>query len=303
MAGLQEAETDAGGFPDWLRLGTAFALVFGFTYTDDLIEFARDLLGGRWPSAVPWFVFALDFLLVVWTALLKWRTSDVSGRATFVRRMVRSRWGAAAALVVAGHVSLIATYGARERLNTEGRLWVSGVATLLFITAMALLLVTVLTEDSDKATRGWIIPVVLGAFVAQLASALWYPVIDVEIGCAGDVSAAYFANIGHIIPVVLLAVGMEMNYLRRSGIRFELGQRVAALLTVAMLAVSELLAFSMIVKAESPRCGVAAVWHEYISFVFTAQTLTTGLATVVWLLILGQAAASKHSYIDDLGKG
>jgi hypothetical protein len=267
-------------------------LVFGFTYTDDLVEFTRDLIGGRYAGAAPGFVFALDCLLVGWTALLEWRTSDPAGKVRFLRRLVTGKWGLAAALVVTTHVALILTAKARGQLDTAGGLWVSAITTLVFIAAMALLLVTVLTDDSDQATYGWIIPVVSGALVAQLASALWYPVIDVEIGCAGDVSADYFTNICHIIPVFLLALGVEMNYLRRSRTRFDVGQRVTAVLTIVMLAVSELLAFSMIVKADSPRCGLAAVWHEYLAFVFTAQTLTTGLATVVWLLVVGPAAVS-----------
>lgn len=42
--------------------------------------------------------------------------------------------------------------------------------------------------------------------------------------------------------------------------------RVAPVLTVAMLSVSMVLSFSMMVKADMPKCGMAAVWHEYISF-------------------------------------
>ena len=48
---------------------------------------------------------------------------------------------------------------------------------------------------------------------------------------------------------------------------------------------SLLLAFSMMVKADIPRCGMAAVWHEYIAFVFTAQSMAIGLTTLVWLLV------------------
>ena len=63
------------------------------------------------------------------------------------------------------------------------------------------------------------------------------------------------------------------------------GMRVAPVLTVMMLGVSEVFALSMMVKADMPKCGMAAVWHEYIAFVFTAQSMTTGLATLMWQLV------------------
>ena len=45
--------------------------------------------------------------------------------------------------------------------------------------------------------------------------------------------------------------------------------------------IAEALAFTMLVKADTSRCGLAAVWHEYISFVVTAQAMAIGLATRV----------------------
>ena len=50
---------------------------------------------------------------------------------------------------------------------------------------------------------------------------------------------------------------------------------------------------TVLVKADMPRCGIAAVWHEYFTFVFTAQALIMGLATVVWLLIRGAAQSER----------
>ena len=163
-------------------------------------------------------------------------------------------------------------------------MWVSLLSTLVFVTAMALLLISALSEGSTTASRGWVVPLVLGTLAAQFASALWYPAIDVEEGCS-DVASWYFSDMAHITPVILLTLGLELNYLRRNTAAQDAGMRVAPVLTVMMLGVSEVFALSMMVKADMPKCGMAAVWHEYIAFVFTAQSMTTGLATLMWLLV------------------
>ena len=51
----------------------------------------------------------------------------------------------------------------------------------------------------------------------------------------------------------------------------------------------------MLVKADAPRCGLAAVWHEYISFVVTAQAMAIGLATLVWLLLVDSPDGAEHA--------
>ena len=263
----------------------AFALVIGFTYSDDVVEFVDDLTGGRFGGAGPWLVFALDCVLVAVTAALKWRMSDDTDPGMFLRRMVIGRWGLAAALVVATHLTFIATAAQRARLGTSASLGINLLGTLVFLTALTLLLVSALSDKADRGTSSWVAPIVLGTVVAQLASALWYPVINREPGCAGEVASWYFSDMAHITPVLLLTLGIELGYLRRNSATLDAGQRVAPLLTVIMLGISELLALSMMVKADRPKCGLAAVWHEYIAFVFTAQAMTIGLATVMWMLI------------------
>jgi len=59
-------------------------------------------------------------------------------------------------------------------------------------------------------------------------------------------------------------------------------------LTVILLCVGLALSFTMLAKADlGPFCGLGAVWHEYISFVVTVQALAIGLATLVWLMVIG----------------
>ncbi len=271
---------------DWAPLVTVFTLVIGFTYSDDMVEFAQNVTGWWSSRETPWLVFALDCLLVLSTAAMKWRMGGETDPKMFLRRMATGKWGLGAALVVIMHVVLIATTGVRSQLGESASVWINLLASLVFVTAMGLLLVSALSDKADRANRSWVVPVMLGTFVAQLASALWYPVIDVENGCAGDVASSYFSDSVNMTPVILLTLGIELNYVRRNAsATLNAGQRVTPLLTVIMLGVSLMLSFSMVVKADMPKCGLAAVWQEYIAFVFSAQTLSIGMATVVWLLV------------------
>jgi len=272
---------------DVIALAAAFMLVVGFTFSDDVVEFLLDVTGHSDSPARGWLVFALDGVLVLATAALKWRIDD--GRtpvAALLRRMATGWWALGAVLVIGGHLILIATAQNRATLGTSASVWINLFASAVFVVAMALLLFAALGEGT--ASRGWIIPLAVGTFVAQIASALWYPVIDVQKGCAGEISANYFSEIVNIIAVVLLALGIESNFVRRSAAARDPGHRVAPVLTVILLCVGLALSFTMLAKANlGPFCGIGAVWHEYISFVVTVQALAIGLATLVWLMVVG----------------
>lgn len=269
-------------------LFAAFMLVVGFTFSDDIVEFLLDVTGRAHSAARPWLVFALDGLLVAAAAVLKWHISGGGNRAAFARQLVTGRWGMGAALVVVTHLILIATAGQRSKLGDTASVWINLLASAVFVVAMVLLLSSTLGEET--ASRGWIIPLAIGTFVVQLATALWYPVIDTATGCAGDVSSEYFALMAHILPVVLLALGVETNFVLRGSTTRDLSSRVAPATTIVLLSIALGLAFSMLVKAHlTVPCGLAAVWHEYISFVVTAQAMAIGLATLAWLILTGGA--------------
>jgi len=271
------------GRSDGSALAAVFLLVIGFTYSDDIVEFLCDITGHPDFGGRHWLVFALDCLLVLGAAGLKWRIDGPVSPGVFLRGIVTGWWGVAAALVVGAHLLLIAFARQRAALGDTGAIWVSIVASLVFVAAMTALLESV--AGQARGSRRWLVPLAVGTFVAQFASLLWYPVINSSAGCAGEVSSAYFGNMGQIIPVVLLALGVELNYIRRNTKVRDIGYRVTPIFTVFLLCVAELLAFSILVRSEQGSCGLAAVWHEYIAFVITAHALTIGLATVFWLLV------------------
>ena len=272
---------------DLPALSAVFLLLICFTFSDDIVEFLLDITGHSELSATnrQWLVLALDLGLVLASAALKWRISR--GRLSpsrFVRRLLRSWWALGAALVLFSHLALIVTSEHRAGLGDVASIWLSITSSAIFVGAMTMLLFSVLGES--PGSRGWIIPLAIGAFVAQIASVFWYPVINVGGGCAGDVSSSYFSDMTNILSIVLLAVAVELNYVRRTAAADDSGTRVAPVFTVLLMSLGLTLAFTMLVKADfEPRCGIAAVWHEYIAFVVDTQALATGLVTLIWLLV------------------
>ena len=269
---------------DLTALAMAFLLVVGFTFSDDIVEFALDVSGQSALAAAgrQWLVLAVDLLLVLATAVLRWQIS---------RRLFSPRWVAAAAVVIGSHLLLILTAEHRTGLGDVASIGINLAVSAVFVTAMAVLLVSALGEDTTS--RGWIVPLAVGTFAVQVASALWYPVINTDGGCAGEVSPTFFSDMNNINVVLMLTIAIELNYVRRNAADHDPGRRAAPVFTVLLMCIALALAFTMLVKADAdPRCGTAAVWHEYIAFVVNVQALAIGLATVVWLLLAGAAEST-----------
>ena len=101
--------------------------------------------------------------------------------------------------------------------------------------------------------------------------------------CRGAISPVFFQQVVGVIPVLLLALGVEFNYFRRT--LTDAGQRAATAATVTVLAAGLVGALSTL-PWDGQGCGdVLARGHEYIAFLLAVQGVFTGLATLVWLLV------------------
>jgi len=268
-------------------LVVVFLLIVGFTFSDDFVEFLLDITGhGKLAEANrQWLVLAVDVLLVVATAALKWRISEeCSTRSVFLRTLLTGKWMVGALLVLGCHLVLILTVEHRSGLGDVAGFWLSVLASAVFVGAMSMLLLSALSER--PVSRGWIAPLVFGTFVVQVASAMWYPWIDGNAGCAGEVSAQFYFDMSQMLAIVLLTTAVELNYVRRNAIETDPGRRMAPVFVVLLLCTALALCMSMDVKVDQgPACGTGAVWHEYVTFVVSIQAMAIGLATLVWLLL------------------
>ncbi len=272
-------------------VAAVFLMVLGLTYSDDVVEFLS-VVTGHGPGFHHRIVFVLDCALVAAAAVLKWRIMRrvqpgmTLGAREFVPVLLRSCWSAGAALLVGVHL-VTAVVGMS--------LGVKLVGSAFFALAMGLVLLGALDTTGTRAgatVNGWIVPLVLGTLVVQTATALWFDVISIAGDCADEIAPDFFAQMVQVIPLLLITLGLEMNVLRRSDALRTPGHYAAPVLTVLMLCVAELLAFSMLVAADRVGCRVAAVWHEYVAFAVCVQATSIALATVVWLLLVPGAATA-----------
>ncbi|MEU8252394.1 hypothetical protein [Nonomuraea sp. NPDC048916] len=150
-------------------------------------------------------------------------------------------------------------------------------------------------EEAAKAKVTWrrfrvALPLLFGMFAAFFASTMWEHLIE-PLNCVANCEAQdptkeiwghvgvhqeYFAQASQIIPLLLIAVGVEarlFDQLRRGAI-----ERTLILVTVLTLCVGEMLAISAITSE------TLNPWHEYTAFVVTAQACSIALIALLWAL-------------------
>ena len=154
-----------------------------------------------------------------------------------------------------------------------------------------------------------VVPLVLGTWLCYLAASAFVDYFDVdtiraidpataqEVAdlpvpqqlavlsqlCEGAISPVFFNQIVGVMPVLLLTLGIEFNYFRRT--LTDAGQRAATAATVTVMAAGLVGALSTLPWDGQGCDDVLSSWHEYLAFLFAVQGVFTGLATLVWLLV------------------
>jgi hypothetical protein len=154
-----------------------------------------------------------------------------------------------------------------------------------------------------------VVPLVLGTWLCYLAASAFVDYFDVdtiraidpataqEVAdlpvpqqmavlsqlCEGAISPVFFNQIVGVMPVLLLTLGVEFNYFRRT--LTDAGQRAATAATVTVMAAGLVGALSTLPWDGQGCDDVLSSWHEYLAFLFAVQGIFTGLATLVWLLV------------------
>jgi hypothetical protein len=281
--------------------------VIVFTYSEDVVDVIDDVTEAvgrlRFPEWVwVWAPLALDIALIV----ASWPLKRLIAKSDGDSGRLWGWWTFGALLTVAVHLMWIST---EPHGVNPATVWLHILASSLFVIAMGILLTSALNADPmtlfsprlrDARPRDWIrthstLPLIVGTFFGYVATPLWYPEIlphSSPVGSSGDqgcppaIDPQYFAQMTQMIPMVLITLGIEFNYVRQAKGAQEPIQRAAPILTVILLCIAEGLAFSALLKKQA--CGLAAVWHEYTALVVTFQASAIGLATFVWLLLTSE---------------
>ena len=294
-------------------MAVVFLLLFAFSYSEDYV-FAILEAAGRHEVAY-WLggLVGFDVAVLTLVGLLKRAIARADGDSPRLWRW----WWTAFAAVVCLDVFLVL-------LPEEHPLWIDLASSVAFAIIMGLLMMVALNGDPrtlvSAARRAevptdWVrvravVPLAVGTFACYIASTAFDDFFDLDtvraldpetaaevaamplaehLGalatlCEGAVSPAFFQQVVAVIPLLLLTLGVEFNFFRRA--LDEPAQRAAAAATVALMAIGLLLALSTLPWAGSGCGGVLGYWHEYLTFVVAVQGIATGLATLLWLLVV-----------------
>lgn len=289
--------------------GVIFVMLFVFSYSEQLVSGVFpgiDQAGQR----LRILVLVVDAVVLALVGLLKRAVTRADGDPP---RLWGWWW--------AGVVVLLAVDLARVLSQDSIRLDIA--TATIYAGAMGLTMAAALNADPLALFSGarrmlrpldWvrvraIVPLVLGTWVCYLAASAFVDFFDVdsmrtldeqtaaEIAemptadqmavlsqvCEGAISPVFFQQAVGVIPVLLLTLGIEFNYFRRT--LTDAGQRAATAATVTVMAAGLVLALSTL-PWDGQGCGdILAGWHEYTAFLLAVQGIFTGLATLVWLLV------------------
>jgi hypothetical protein len=101
--------------------------------------------------------------------------------------------------------------------------------------------------------------------------------------CVGAVKPEYFAQVSQIIPLLLVALGLERRFFER--LMREPVQRALTIFTVLLLCAAEAAAIAAL-PSGNQGCGrVLTYGEEYLAFSLTLSACFIALATLVWALV------------------
>jgi hypothetical protein len=272
FGGMAWAEDIAPGASGWVLLGVdvlLLALLLILT-----LRLQRLLLGGRDWRLLRWWAAGAGLLLVL----------DVA-TAPAVSETPVAIFGGLLAYVVSYAILFAATVGA----NPWG----------------------VLTRKGRAADpEGWrrflpALPLLIGTYAAFAGASGIFYALDltairsvaeatevarrqgltgpVEGLCVGAVRPEYFAQVSQIIPLLLVALGIERRFFERQ--MREPVQRALTMFTVLLLCAAEAAAITLL-PGGNEGCGrVPSYGLEYAAFVVTLSACFIALATLVWALV------------------
>lgn len=289
--------------------GVVFLMVFAFSYSEQLVS---QLFPSSGTGGLAWriVVVVVDAAVLAAVGLMKRSVTRADGDAP---RLWAWWWTGVGILLGVDVLRLIP-------VDSVG---LDVVTATVYAAAMGLTIVSSLNADPltlldagrrvrlpvDWARVRAIVPLVVGTWLCYLAASVYVDLFDVETArvldpdteaaiadlsvpeqisvlsqlCQGAISPVFFQLVAEVIPVLLLALGVEFNYFRRT--LTDAGQRAATAATVTVLAAG-LVGVLSTLPWDGQGCGdVLSRWHEYIAFLLAVQGVFTGLATLVWLLV------------------
>jgi hypothetical protein len=312
MAG-PDGNTGVRRTPDRAILGVILLSLFVMSYSEELVNGLFHVIGRGETEEWRIGLILVDTAILVWIGLLKRSIShDDHGPPRLWRW-----WWAAGVIIIALDIIL-------NGLPEYPPVWVDVVSSVVFTIAIGILMMSSINADPSTLfssrrrsllQRDWVrvralVPLIAGILACYIGATLFTDLFDVDVVrtvppematevaqlpladhldvldhlCKNAVNPWYFQHIVEVLPLLLLALGAEFNFFRRT-LR-DPAQRAATAATVTVIAVGLVFALSTLPWAGN-ECGeVLAGWHEYLTFVVSLQAIFTALATLVWVLVV-----------------
>lgn len=289
--------------------GVVFLMLFAFSYSEQLVSGVFPAFGHGGHATWRIAVIVVDVAVLGLVGLMKRTVTRADGDPP---RLWGWWWTGVAILIAVDVLRLIPLESIRIDLLTASVYAAAmGLAMAVSINADPLTLFSGARRvalPTDWARLRAIVPLVVGAWLCYLAASAFVDYFDVgtvrvldarleaEVAdlpetehlavlsqlCQGAISPTFFHQVVGVLPVLLLTLGIEFNYFRRT--LLDPGQRAATAATVTVIAAGLVGALSTL-PWDGQGCGdVLSGWHEYMAFLLAVQSIFTGLVTLVWLL-------------------
>jgi hypothetical protein len=290
--------------------GVVFLMLFAFSYSEQLVSGLFPVVDGGGQTAWRVAVVVVDAAVLGLVGLMKRIITQADGDAP----RLWSWWWTGVVILLGVDVF---------RLVPLQSIQVDVVTATVYAVAMGWTMAASLNADplalfstarrvalpTDWVRVRAVVPLVLGTWLCYLAASAFVDYFDVDTVraidpataeevadlpvpqqmavlsqlCEGAISPVFFNQIVGVMPVLLLTLGIEFNYFRRT--LTDAGQRAATAATVTVMAAGLVGALSTLPWDGQGCDDVLSSWHEYLAFLFAVQGIFTGLATLVWLLV------------------
>lgn len=290
--------------------GVVFLMLFAFSYSEQLISGLYPVVGQDDHAGWRVAVIVVDALVLGLVGLLKRDITRADGDAP----RLWGWWSAGVAVLLGVDVLRLVSQESIQADLLIATVYAAGMGLTMAASLNADPLTLLSTARQVALPTDWarvraIVPLVLGTWVCYLAASAFVDFFDVDTMrtldpqtaadvaampvseqiallsqlCEGAISPTFFHQVVGVLPVLLLTLGIEFNYFRRT--LTDAGQRAATAATVTVMAAGLVLALSTL-PWDGQGCGdVLSDWHEYVAFLLAVQGVFTGLATLVWLLV------------------
>jgi hypothetical protein len=219
---------------------------------------------------------------------------------------VKVWWLVGALLTIALDLSFF--WGIAERLNLLS-IWGDIAASAAYLASLAVILSAIVgasplhrlirdgraengraengaTQDTEWERFRPALPLLVGTAAAYAGSLIWWWLRDQAVAAEqvdGLIHQEYFAQLSQVIPLLLVAVGLEATLFKR--LLREPVQREMTIVSVVILCIGEALAISALPTDNERPGNILVTWHEYAAFVLTLEAVFVALALLVWALI------------------